>query len=67
MDTSGERGRVGPIGRLELTVYTIDTMSKTDNGWEHNIEHRNALPDLNAKEIPRKGIYLYLWLTHFAM
>ena len=31
VDAKGERGRVGWIGRLGLTLYTMDTMYKIDN------------------------------------
>ena len=31
MDTKQIRGRVSGIGRLELTLYTIDTVCKIDN------------------------------------
>lgn len=64
MDTGGKRVGWDQLGDWNSNTLLIH-MSKIDNGWQHNVEHRNALCDLKAKEIPPKRDLLILMPNSF--
>ena len=58
-DASPQQG-YGPWRR-----HTIDTLYETDNYWEPTVQHRE-LWWFKWEGNPKKEIYVYVWLIHFA-
>ena len=58
------KDRVGGIGRWDWHIYTIDTMYKIGNYWEHTVQYRELYlmhcGDLNGREVQKEGA---IWVS----